>query len=165
MGVLYDNFDGIEKIFYLKKREKNKPFALFFHSRESVFNFFRKSKTLDIITREFLPGPLTIISSPKKNLHPLLLKENLASFRVPDNKMLLSLLKEIGKPLAVTSLNLSGERVICTKEESMKKLKSISIFGTLKTKLVYSTIIKVYSGNIEILREGVISSREFYRKL
>ena len=165
MGVLYDNFEGIERIFDLKKRDKSKPFALFFPSVEWVYMFFRKSKTLEIIADAFLPGPLTLIASPRRMLHNMLMKDSLASFRVPADKRLQELLLKAGKPIAVTSLNLSGEKIIIDEREAHKKLPEVSIFGALSKASVPSTVVRVFGGNIDFVREGAVSSRDFIRKL
>jgi L-threonylcarbamoyladenylate synthase len=163
MGVLYDNEESIERIFELKKRDKGKPFSLFFYSKNQVFEFFRKSKLLERVIDSFLPGPLTIVSHPKRVLCSLLVKDNMASFRIPKNAQILNLLKRLDRPMAVTSLNVSGEKIIDSEEEAFEKIKEIFIYGSLKKGVKPSTVVRISNGRTEILREGVLSKEDFYK--
>ncbi|MGE3062147.1 MAG: L-threonylcarbamoyladenylate synthase [bacterium] len=165
MAALYDNEDAINSIFRMKKRCKDKPFALFFSSKESVLKYFHNSKLLKMVIDEFLPGPLTVISKPKRRVNKLLLKDGFASFRIPEKKDVLLLLELLKKPLAVTSLNVSGERVLTSEYGVEKVFDSISIFNKLKPSKTPSTIVKIKNGKIEILREGAISKAVFFERI
>lgn len=160
IGTSYDNIDGIKKIFKLKKREKTKPFALFFSYSIKIDKFFYTSKVFWKIKEKFLPGGLTIILKAKKSVPEILIKGGFSSLRIPKEKKILKLLELYKKPIAVTSLNLSGEHVITEKKEFYKYFKEVYLFGELKKNKIPSTVIKIKKNNIEILREGKIKKEK-----
>ncbi|MDD3802812.1 MAG: L-threonylcarbamoyladenylate synthase [bacterium] len=165
MGALCNSNSAIEKIFSLKKRSSEKPFALFFHSKVRALEYFERSPLLERVIDEFMPGPLTIVARVKKRINPLLAKDNFASFRIPKDRKILLLLESLDKPLAVTSLNLSGKNVITSKEEALKVFKDVKIFGKLSEKSIPSSVIRICNCEIEFLREGAISKSGFFKRI
>jgi tRNA A37 threonylcarbamoyladenosine synthetase subunit TsaC/SUA5/YrdC len=103
------------------------------------------------------------VSHPKRVLCSLLVKDNMASFRIPKNAQILNLLKRLDRPMAVTSLNVSGEKIIDSEEDAFEKIKEIFIYGSLKKGVKPSTVVRISNGRTEILREGVLSKEDFYK--
>lgn len=163
IGTVFDNLDGLEKIFQLKNRNKNKPFALFFSEKIPVEKFFFTNRLFYILKQNFLPGPLTIILKAKKTIPDILVKEGFASLRIPDDKQILKLLDLYKKPLAVTSLNISNENIITTKKDLEKCLGKFYIFKKLKKNKTPSTVIKIFKNDIEFIREGVIKREKILK--
>lgn len=163
IATSYDNLDGIKKIFELKRREKTKPFALFFSEKMNIERYFYTSKLFYKIRENFLPGALTIVLRAKKIIPELLVKDGFSSLRIPKEKKILKLLELYNKPLAVTSLNISGQEIITEKDEFYKNFKDVHLFGELKKEKVPSTVIKVEKNKIEILREGKIKKEKILK--
>ncbi len=163
IATSFDNIKGIEKIFVLKKRDKNKPFALFFSENIEIEKFFYTSEIFWKIKEKFLPGQLTIVLKAKKIIPSILVKDGFASLRIPDEKKILKLIDLYKKPLACTSLNLSGKDVITEKKEFEKYFKGVYLFGDLKKKKMPSTVIKIEKKNVEILREGMIEKEKILK--
>lgn len=90
-------------------------------------------------------------------------KLDTVGIRMPDNKFLLELIENIGRPILATSLNLSGEESMINLENLSDELKNkmdlIVNAGDAKVG-VASTIIRVDKEKIRILREGPISKEE-----
>lgn len=163
IGTSFDNLDGLKKIFELKKREKTKPFALFFSEKMNIERFFYTPKLFYKIKEKFLPGGLTIILRAKKIIPEILVKDGFSSLRIPKEKKILKLLELYNKPLAVTSLNISGQEVITEKDEFYKYFKDVHLFGELKKEKVPSTVIKIEKNHVEILREGKIKKEKILK--
>ncbi|MEO0234569.1 MAG: L-threonylcarbamoyladenylate synthase [candidate division WOR-3 bacterium] len=163
IGTSFDNLDGIKKIFELKKREKTKPFALFFSENMNIERFFYTSKLFYKIRENFLPGALTIILRAKKIIPEILVKDRFSSLRIPKEKNILKLLEIYNKPLAVTSLNISGQEVITEKDEFYRHFKDVYLFGELKKEKIPSTVIKIEKNKIEFLREGKIKKEKILK--
>lgn len=165
IGAVFDNASSIEKIFIMKGRSREKPFSLFFSSKEMLFDFFPAAKIISAIADEFLPGKITVIARPKRRVNPLLLKDGMASFRMPEKSDILEIIKKIGKPLAATSLNISGESLITNRRDAEKTFEGIEVINKLSRRIVPSTIVKVAGSSIEIVREGAVPAGVFLERI
>lgn len=78
---------------------------------------------------------------------------------MPDNKFLLGMIEELGKPIVATSLNLAGKESLTNLDNLSKEFKENVdlIIDSGETKLkAASTIIRIENEEIKILREGPI---------
>ena len=86
---------------------------------------------------------------------------------MPDNKFLLELIENVGRPILATSRNLSGEKSMINLENLSDELKNkvdlIVNSGDAKVGIA-STIIRIDNEKIKILREGPISKEELEKK-
>lgn len=122
-GLICDakNNKAIDRIFKIKKRDRNKPIAIFVKDIEMAKEFAYISKREEAILKEVWPGKTTVILNGKKELSDLLYKDGKIGMRVPDHSLIISLVEETG-PLAQTSANISGENS-CTIEEIKIQLR------------------------------------------
>ncbi|MGL5246158.1 MAG: L-threonylcarbamoyladenylate synthase [Mycoplasmoidaceae bacterium] len=137
------------KIYKLKKRTKNKKLIKFIYSYKDK-NFSNKFISL---ADNFWPGALTII-------------ENKISYRMPNNILLINILKEIDF-IYSSSANISGE------EPLLNTIKYIELFkdNSLKNEIVIikgiskeSTPSSIYDlDEMKLIREGKISLLEIER--
>lgn len=110
----YDHPDAIERIYALKGRSEDKPLALVCHSLEALASRMDLSLSagLRAVLDTALPGPLTLLVGvhPPVGLSPRLLSPGpTLAFRIPDCPALLAVARALGRPLASTSANRSGE--------------------------------------------------------
>ena len=104
------NRSALVKLYKLKKMAQTKPVSILVSDFKMAqkYGFFNKNaKTL---AQKYWPGALTIIVKRKKSL-PKFLNPNVKTIgiRVPDHKLSLTLAKELGRPIATTSANISGK--------------------------------------------------------
>lgn len=160
---------AIEKIYNIKKRDKNKPISLFVKNKNEIYKYIdceindKISELLD----KYWPGQLTVIFKKKKNIFDnLTSKKDTIGIRVPNDKTLLSILNNIDFPLAQTSCNLSGEKEITTAKEIYNKLHN-SIDMIIDEKKIASTnpstIISISNQGINILRQGNVIIDDYYK--
>ena len=84
------NPETVEKIYTLRKRSKNKPFIILISSINDLKKFdIKLSKEQEVFLQKIWPNPVSVV------LHNL-------AFRMPKNKKLLALLREVG-PLVAPS--------------------------------------------------------------
>ena len=96
--------DAVKRLFTAKKRS-DKHFTLFMPKSEiGEFVVITKHKIIDF----FMPGQLTVILRKRPNVSLPYVSEKIG-IRIPQHNFVLRLLSEYGKPLAVTSANISGE--------------------------------------------------------
>lgn len=115
--------------------------------------------------KEFLPGPITVISTSKHVLDPRLESESGGlGIRIPKHDFALSLLKAYGKPLTATSANTSGKKEPYSlsdwqKYTSPSRQEMVSIFldaGKLGDRPT-STVVDTTLNDPTILRQGALT--------
>lgn len=117
-------------------------------------------RTLYKIMRKVLPGPYTFILNANSNIPKLFkIKKKTVGIRVPNHKIPICLVEEIGNPLLTTSLIENTENIESNIEptliyENYKNKVDIIIDGGLG-KLTPSTVLNCTKSEIEIIREGL----------
>jgi L-threonylcarbamoyladenylate synthase len=125
-GFLVDakNKKAVGKIYKIKKRSKLKPLAVFVKDIKMAKDLAEISKKQEKILKKYWPGKYTFVLKKKNS-------KGTIALRVPKYKPLNDLLKKINKPLAQTSVNVSGkETLFKTKDikEQFKNQKDLLFF-------------------------------------
>jgi tRNA threonylcarbamoyl adenosine modification protein (Sua5/YciO/YrdC/YwlC family) len=98
------NKKAIEKIYLLKQREKNRPFSFICSGLKNISDYAKVSNYAYKTMKRLLPGPYTFILEGSKLVPKIMLtNRKTAGIRVPDNKICLALVEEIGNPIITTS--------------------------------------------------------------
>jgi L-threonylcarbamoyladenylate synthase len=165
LGADAMNGEAVKKVFELKKREVDKPIAIFLSGSKELNKFVEViTPTAKKFMGSFWPGPLTLIFKAKTGrLSHLTGKEGKLGVRVSSSEFVQMFLNQIQTPLTATSANLTGKREPVSADEVLKdfdgKIKLIIDGGRVKED-VPSSVVDV-SGDIPILiREGRISFDE-----
>lgn len=162
-----ENERAVECLYNLKKRDHQKPIAVFvkdIKAAEDIFYFDDISKK---IAAKFLPGGLTLVLKQRpESLHKIAKNlnsdaKNFLGFRIVDRDFVKKLLAEFDGILAVTSANQAGEEpAVKAKEVADYFLNSdldLVIDGGDLVQKNISTVVKVFDQKIEILRHGAIA--------
>ncbi len=152
----YDSKEAIEKIYKLKKRNRKKPLILLGHNWHALKKFVtvETCRGMSLLRKEQWPGPLTIILPASKKVPRFLNKGfKTIGIRVPNNKLLLTLLKHCpGQVLASTSANVSGKSDQKPQRELLKKIKLFIKAKRGDMSLKPSKIVEIRKKTIKILR-------------
>ena len=98
------NKKAIEKIYLLKQREKNRPFSFICSGLKNISDYAKVSNYAYKTMKRLLPGPYTFILEGSKLVPKIMLtNRKTAGIRVPNNKICLALVEEIGNPIITTS--------------------------------------------------------------
>jgi L-threonylcarbamoyladenylate synthase len=167
LGVNALNRKAAKKIFEIKGRKYGQPISIAVSDLKQAKKYARFNPLALKLAKKFLPGPLTLILPSKLNL-PKALNPNDKNvrIRIPDNKIILELIRKCRAPLTTTSANLSGGKNPITVREVVKQIgkKVDLILDAGKCRYGKgSTIVKI-GAEVEIIREGVISSKELLSK-
>ena len=157
IGTKIFDMEGIEKIYQIKKRPKDKPLACLCANLEQISDIAELNDDAIKLINEFLPGPLTLILKCKDIVYNKIGYKTIG-VRIPNSKIALDILKENG-PMLTTSVNDSGERPINEYELIVNKYDNIvdKIYpSNEKSSDVASTVVSLIE-NIKILREGQIT--------
>ena len=152
LACVIDNEEAQNKIYLQKQRDKSKKLPMMFSSVSMMKDYVKLDpKTINLINT-FSPGPITYILEAINN------NETIAC-RIPDDKWIIDLIDKLGKPLFVTSANISGEENILSYEEVKEKINVDAIVKKDACGKTASTIVDVVN-NYKILREGPISESQ-----
>jgi len=115
------------------------------------------SSTFKILKRA-LPGPYTFILPGSKSLPSVFKKKKTVGIRIPDNSIALEIVKQLGNPIASTSIRDEDEIIEYTTDpeliyEKWDKLVDLVIDGGYGDNQG-STVIDLSSYEPEVIREG-----------
>lgn len=165
LAVDPDNEKAIEKLFNIKKRDKEKPILLLIQHPQQLSRFITHTpdKYSELMAK-YWPGPLTLIFPAKKTVSKLLTaNSSTIGLRISPHPVAQSLVKKIGKAITATSANLSGLPAASTAEDVLKmfgrKVDYILDGGVTEGQLG-STIIGEGDKKLIVLRPGKISIDE-----
>ncbi len=168
LGTDATNQQAVERVFELKKREMNKPMAVFLSGTEELKRFAKEvNSSARKLMESFWPGPLTLIFKAKTGtLDYLSGREGKLGIRVSSSGLVRMLLSQAQTPLTATSANLSGEKEPASADEVFKyfggKIDLILDGGFAKNDLP-SSVVDVSLDVPTLIREGRISFDELKR--
>lgn len=158
IGCSIFNKAGIERIYRLKHRERKKPFSFICSSISEISNYARVGNSAFKILKRYLPGPYTFILEATRDVPDLLLtRQKTVGIRIPDNRICLDIVAQLGNPLITTSANLSGEDPVDDPElidEVFGELLDLIVDGGILSKDV-SSVISLIGETPEVLRAGI----------
>jgi L-threonylcarbamoyladenylate synthase len=110
-GFLADagNKKAVNKIYKIKKRPKSQPLPLFVKDFKMPRGLAEIDKKQSQILKSKWPGKFTFVLKRKKGLKFYDRAKDTIALRIPKYKFLNDLLKKTNKPLAQTSVNISGK--------------------------------------------------------
>ena len=160
LGASIQKPRAIEKLAQIKgiKPEKAR-FTLLFHSLSQMSDYTKQidTPTFKIIKRG-TPGPYTFILPATHKLPKLFQKRKTIGFRIPDNPILLEILRELGHPIVNISLKDDDEIIEYTTDpeliyEKWRNRVDAVIDGGILEKTP-STVIDLTGDEPEIVRTG-----------
>ena len=158
IGTKIFDIDGINKIYEIKKRPKDKPLACLCANLEQIKDIAYITPAAEKLINKFLPGALTLILKSKPDVYEKIGYKTIG-VRIPNSKIALDILKENG-PMLTTSVNESGFKPINEYDLIVKeyetKVDKIYKSNELSSN-ISSTVILIDNSDIKILREGQIS--------
>lgn len=152
--------ENFERIYEIKKRDRNKPLILFVNEIETMkkySNFW--SEQIETLCKQYWPGALTVILEKSKALPDWLNPEfDSVGFRIPDSRSTQKLLAN-NEYLLSTSANFSGQEPAQNYQEAMEVFSNhvdliLEPEADEKLSGTASSIIKFSEAGTEVLRQG-----------
>lgn len=147
----------VERIYKLRKRNKDKPMIVLISKLEDVKKFgIRLDTETEAVLDELWPGKVSVIlpcRNPKfRYLHR---GANTIAFRVPQKDELIRLLSKVG-PLVAPSANVEGEKPSKTVDEAKQYFGDSVDFYVDEEELdsAPSTLVSFEEGKLKVIREG-----------
>lgn len=150
LGCLKGDETAIEKIYEAKNRSIDKKLPMMVSDFEMLKEYCEVTPEVKVLLDSFTPGPITLIMR-------YLNSDETVAVRIPNDEWILKLIKEIGKPLLVTSANISGAGSLIKYEDVIGQIgnKVDAIVKDDAKGERASTIVDCLN-NYKILREGPI---------
>lgn len=163
LGCLPNNEKAVNKIYEIKKREKQKPLILMSNDIYNLLDYVKPiPKIGQQLIKKYFPGALTIVTE-KSDKTPDYITSGMKTvgIRVPDNKVFQNICEIVpGHVLATTSANLSHQPSAKTYEQALKNMTGladtiIEDYGYC-AKGLESTVAGVMENELRIFRQGEI---------
>lgn len=107
LGGIASDKNAREKIFEIKKRDKNKRLPIIVNSLEMLGRYAEIDQQLKRINSKYWPGPLSVVI-PTNSKGKESLGQDDIGVRISPHPFIKAVLEEIGEPLISTSANPSG---------------------------------------------------------
>ncbi len=156
---------AVSQIFAVKQRPPDKALPVFITELSDLSLVARQvpNKAWAFL-QKFWPGALTVVLPKNSQLPPeLTCGQETIAIRIPDHPTCLELVRRVGRPLAVTSANLSGKPTPRTAQEVATQLNGrlpLILDGGASPAEVPSTIVDLSVTPPRMLRVGKLSFEE-----
>ena len=142
---------ALEKVFTIKKREKDKPVSVAVSDIKMMEDLVYIGEKERRFIDKFLPGPVTVILKKKEKVPDLLTSgSKLLGIRFPAHESTIRLIQLAGVPITSTSANISGEAPPASVDEIRISADYIIDGGVCKGEP--STVVDLV--NLKIIRKG-----------
>lgn len=158
--------EAVKNIFRVKGRASDNPLILHVGNFDMIDMVCKNiNSTERKLIDNFFPGPITVVFE-KSDLVPDAVSSGLSTVgvRMPNNEIARSLINFSGVPVAAPSANISGKpsgTCVSDIDDSLKGNVSFVIDGGSTLVGLESTVVRVVSGVVNILRPGKISLEDF----
>ncbi|MDP4210316.1 MAG: L-threonylcarbamoyladenylate synthase [Bacteroidota bacterium] len=162
MGCDIHNSKAVDKIAQIKgiKRDKAR-FSIICHSLSQLSDYTRplNNSTFKLMKKN-LPGPFTFILNANSKVPALFQsKKKTVGIRIPNNSIILEIVKEFGSPILTTSVHDQDEIVEYTTDpelihDNFQEIVDLVIDGGYGQNIA-STVVDCTDDEPEIIRQGI----------
>lgn len=111
IGADATNVKAIGKLTEYKERPFGKPYSIAVADQKMAEEYVELNDSAKNLYREFLPGPLTIVSKGKHRVAKGVESEDgTLGIRIPDYKLVIDIVRRLDKPITATSANASYKK-------------------------------------------------------
>jgi tRNA threonylcarbamoyl adenosine modification protein (Sua5/YciO/YrdC/YwlC family) len=159
IGCSVEDKNAIERIYLIKRQRADKPFSFVCSDLTGISEYARVSNEAFKIMKHLIPGPYTFIlpATKMKRLPKILVsKRKTVGIRVPNSRLTLELVKQLGHPILSTSVTTEDGKLLNDPELIIDRFKNIVDLiidgGTLTSEP--STVIDFTDDRPKVLRKG-----------
>lgn len=158
------NAKSVERLCQYKNRPLGKPFSVAVTDIEMAEKYVELNQTARDLYKRFLPGPVTVVSKGKhKTAIGVESETGTLGIRIPDYKLVLEVVKALGKPITATSANASYQRrpykiadILENISEKQRRLLDLIVDVGELPHNEPSTVIDTTLDDLVVLRQGEI---------
>ncbi len=157
LGCDLFNKRGIERIYRIKRRSEKQPFSFVCADLKDISRYARVSDYAYKTMKRLLPGPYTFILEASRLVPKIILpKRQTTGIRVPDNRICLALVGELGQPVISTSVKDNDGELMTDPTEMERKFRhcvDLVIDGGIQAS-GQSSVINLVDDRVEVIRIG-----------
>ncbi len=151
------NKEAIERIYRLKRHNRNKPLSFICSDLKDISRYAQVSNYAYKSMKRLLPGAYTFVLAATKLVPKMVMtKQKTVGIRVPDNAICLALVGELGHPIISTSVYRPDEELYSDPREIEERFgKSLNLVidgGIIVAK--HSSIIDLTDEIPRVIRRG-----------
>lgn len=162
------NSDAVKKLIAFKNRPFGKPFSVGVTDMQMAEKYVTLNKSAKNLYKQFLPGPITVVSTGKHKVAPGVEAENgTLGIRIPDYPFFQTVVKKFGKPITATSANASYQKrpyelsdILENISQKQKALIDLMIDAGKLPEREPSTVIDTTLEDLVVLRQGDIKLKD-----
>jgi tRNA threonylcarbamoyl adenosine modification protein (Sua5/YciO/YrdC/YwlC family) len=152
------NKKAIQSIYQIKLRSKNQPFSFICSGLKNISLYAKVSNYAYKTMKRLLPGPYTFILEGSKLVPQIMLTQRkTAGIRVPDNRISLAIVEELGNPIISTSAALPDGTILydpsLIQDHFRNRIDIVVDGGPVPGEP--SSVISLINDEPEIIREGL----------
>jgi len=157
VGAFIESREGIEKLYRIKNREKDKPTALLVGSMDQAREYGVFNDVTEDLVKKYWPGALTVVVTAKTGVNKEILNDKGGiGIRCAKNKLVKELCESLSGGIVATSANFAGgESPKSLAEVSKDFLNSVDgVVGVGDGGGKSSTVVDCMGENVKVLRQG-----------
>jgi L-threonylcarbamoyladenylate synthase len=163
LGCLPNNEQGVNRIYEIKKRERQKPLILMSNEVYPLLDYVEPIPKLgQVLIKKYFPGGLTLVTD-KSQKTPDYVTSGMSTvgIRVPNNETFKQICEIVpNHVLATTSANLSHQPSALTYEQAYENMNGLAdiIIPDMGycAKGIESTVVGIIGDELRIFRQGAI---------
>ncbi|MGE0015708.1 MAG: L-threonylcarbamoyladenylate synthase [Candidatus Methanomethylophilaceae archaeon] len=168
IGADVFNQKAVKKVFMAKNRPFDMPLSVAVTDKKMIEQVAVINENAERLIEAFLPGPLTIIIKKNAQISDMVTSgSEKVGVRIPDNPVALELIRRCG-PIIATSANTHSHPDSVVVDSAVKDLgdKISTYLDSGECTLGKpSTIVWLYKGEVEVVRQGAISREQIEEAL
>jgi tRNA threonylcarbamoyl adenosine modification protein (Sua5/YciO/YrdC/YwlC family) len=157
LGCDLFNKKGIERIYEIKRLSKKDQMSFICADLKDISRYARVSDYAYKMMRRLLPGPYTFILEATRLVPKIILpKKKSTGIRVPDNKICLAIVAELGHPIVSTSIKTQQGGYMNDPQEIHEKFRNLVdlvVDGGILAPIP-SSVISLVDDRVELIRIG-----------
>jgi tRNA threonylcarbamoyl adenosine modification protein (Sua5/YciO/YrdC/YwlC family) len=159
LGCSIESKEAIERVYLIKRQRSDKPFSFVCSDLTHISEYAHVSNSAFKIMKHLIPGPYTfILRATKMQRLPKILvsKRKTVGIRVPNNKLTLAMVKQLGHPILSTSVTTEKGEVLSDPEAIVGRFKnSVDLIITGGILAAYpSTVLDLTNEEPRVVRKG-----------
>lgn len=161
-GVDATNQKAVAKLLEYKARPAGKPLSIAVADKKMASEYVEVNKTAENIYANFLPGPITVVSTGRHRVADGVESEKgTLGVRIPDYELIREVVKNLGKPVTATSANASYKKrpyriadILDNLSEKQKNLIDLIVDVGELPRNEPSTVVDTTLDDAVVLRQG-----------
>lgn len=156
LGCDLFNKKAIDRLYQIKGMDRAQQLAFICPDLGDIARYAIVENAAYRILRRLLPGPYCVILEATREVPRLVQsKRKTVGIRIPHHEVILSIVRELGRPVISTTANRPGEEAMLDPDEIDARFPGLALVldagagGTVPT-----TVLDVTSGDPVVIREG-----------